>query len=264
MPLPNGPINLSLSGSGALYPAFIGTFWALADNGIEIAELSATSGGAVIAAGISSGMKPGPDMIRLVKETLPYRAKLFDPSWEAIKNWGLCKGDRIQAELARWLVPTFSDLTGPPLHIIGANILKRRKKIFSSTTTPNMSLSQAVRISIGLPFLFAPVQLEDGLYIDGGIALNAPTNVFSNGLPVLAVSFTPPPEQIQRFLDYLHGILDTLLDAPSVDVPNVHQLKIGVGISSLNYFISTESVDFMVEKAYVATETWLKTVNSHE
>ena len=63
-------VNLAFSGSGQLYPAFVGVLMCLEDRGYSIAEISATSGGAIIAAAFASGFEPGIELISLIKSTL--------------------------------------------------------------------------------------------------------------------------------------------------------------------------------------------------
>jgi predicted acylesterase/phospholipase RssA len=86
-------VNVAISGSGQLYPVFIGALRCLSDRGFKIAEISATSGGAIIAAALASGYNPSTTMVDLVKRTLPLRNGLFDPSlFTFFFNWGFIKG----------------------------------------------------------------------------------------------------------------------------------------------------------------------------
>ncbi len=256
MPLPSTPINVSLAGSGQLYPGYIGVLWCLKDYGVRIAEVSTTSGGSIIGAAVLSGYEPDEDLVELAKNTLPLRNSLFDPSWSAIRRFGLLKGDRIEDKFNELLVPKMGD-TSLPLYITGANLTQKRKRVFSTLHTPHVSLAKAVRISISLPLVFQPVHFESETYVDGGIALNAPTNVFTNGYPVLGVSFDRSADPLRKFFGYLSAILNTLLDSSSADTANVNNLVIDIGYSGLNYFIGPDDVDRMVERAYLATEKWL-------
>ena len=251
----SSPMNVALAGSGQLYPGYIGALWCLKDYGIPVAELSTTSGGAIVGGAVSSGYVPGPELVRIAKETLPLRNGLFDPSISAIRQWGLMHGDRIEDKFRELLVPTFGE-TELPLYVTSANVSRHRRQIWSTSATPEMELARAIRMSISLPIIFKPVLHENQLHVDGGIALNVPTTVFTNGLPVLAISFSRV-DPIRKFLQYLEAILNTLLDSASVDAPNVRQLRIDVGYSGFNYLIGPNDVDRMVEKAYLATEKWI-------
>jgi len=52
-------VNVALAGSGQLYPVFVGALICLKERGLEIAEISGTSGGAIIAAALASGLAIG-------------------------------------------------------------------------------------------------------------------------------------------------------------------------------------------------------------
>jgi predicted acylesterase/phospholipase RssA len=51
---------------------------------------------------------------------------------------------------------------------------------FSVDNTPHVLISEAVRASMTVPFLFKPVEIGDEFYIDGGINDGIPINVFNN------------------------------------------------------------------------------------
>lgn len=78
------------------------------------------------------------------------------------------------------------------LYFIGTNIVTSRSEVFSCDHTPDMIISDAVRISVSLPFLFMPHQFyekqngarilarEDHFYVDGGVVDNYPIWLFDN------------------------------------------------------------------------------------
>lgn len=251
-------VNLSLAGSGQLYVGYVGVLWCLVDKGIEIVEISGTSGGAVIAAGIGSGYKPGASMVQLACETLPYRNGLFDPSWSAIKRWGFMGGDRIESKFKELYCPNIG-ATSLPIHVTTSNVTQETGTIWSSKHTPAASLSRIVRASVSLPFVFTPVPINGDLHVDGGLTYNHPTNVFENDLPVLSVSFGSQVGPIKKFFNYLGSLSNTTVNANgSQRETNIKKLRIEMGYQGFNYFIGDDDVKVMVEKAYNATEVWLR------
>lgn len=78
------------------------------------------------------------------------------------------------------------------LVLTGANLERGTSEYFSSDTTPNMPVADAVRISMGLPFIFKPYRISAqsatamgnpalaGLWIDGGVRNNLPIRAFEN------------------------------------------------------------------------------------
>ena len=66
----NRNIKLVLSGSGTLYPVFVGAIKRLIKKGHQVQAICGTSGGAIVAAAIAGGM-PIEDLEKLVKRLLP-------------------------------------------------------------------------------------------------------------------------------------------------------------------------------------------------
>lgn len=68
----------------------------------------------------------------------------------------------------------FSDLP-IPLAVTGANLGSKKLEVYSSALTPHMSVADAVRRSMCVPFVFDPVKSNGQLIVDGGIGANFPT-----------------------------------------------------------------------------------------
>lgn len=99
---------------------------------------------------------------------------------------------------------TFFQVFGCDLAITGTNVATGKSEIFSKLTTPQLPVATAVRISMGLPFLFKPVRItyKDyqkltavnkfhggpvgtmgpeqlvGTWVDGGVLNNLPIGAF--------------------------------------------------------------------------------------
>jgi len=63
-------------------------------------------------------------------------------------------------------------LTKKKLLIITTNFSKGKKEVFSSDTTPLVSVIKAIRMSISVPLLMTPVKHNDDYYVDGGLTSN--------------------------------------------------------------------------------------------
>eukprot|EP01103_Thecamoeba_quadrilineata_P010885 TRINITY_DN2473_c0_g1_i1.p1 TRINITY_DN2473_c0_g1~~TRINITY_DN2473_c0_g1_i1.p1 ORF type:complete len:472 (+),score=78.10 TRINITY_DN2473_c0_g1_i1:28-1416(+) len=77
-------------------------------------------------------------------------------------------------------------------------------RVFSADTTPNLTLWEATRISMSVPFFFKPVKYDGSYYVDGGVLYNYAINIFDKdgianeetlGLRV------DQPDEISKFLD---------------------------------------------------------------
>jgi len=62
--------------------------------------------------------------------------------------------------------------------IVGTCITHLEVHYFSKTTTPTMSVREAVRISMSIPLFFEPVISGDHVFVDGGVTDNFPLCVF--------------------------------------------------------------------------------------
>ncbi len=72
------------------------------------------------------------------------------------------------------------------LYIIATNISRQRPEIFSTTHTPDVSVADAVRMSMSIPIFFESLRFDgksfgDGdYYVDGGLFDNFPMHIFDN------------------------------------------------------------------------------------
>ncbi len=192
---------LVLSGGGAKGIAHIPVLKELDRRGIVPDMVIGTSMGAVIGSLYAAGYS-GEELEELVKDTdlmsyflhlyavrgsdtIPSPFTDYDTNLLTVEfgssgigaSNGLIDDQYINGFLRRHLskvlsVKDFNDLS-IPFRAIGADITNKRKVVFSSG-----SLFDAVRASMAIPVIFAPVQLEDGSFIiDGGLEDNLPTDV---------------------------------------------------------------------------------------
>lgn len=65
------------------------------------------------------------------------------------------------------------------LFIVCSNITKQRAEVLSYETTPDLSICQAVRMSMSIPIYFAAVTNDVGdIIVDGGVTMNYPIQIF--------------------------------------------------------------------------------------
>jgi predicted acylesterase/phospholipase RssA len=99
------------------------------------------------------------------------------------------------------------------LVLMGTNLSTQKSVEFSVANTPNFPVADAVRISMGIPLAFKPVVIPDGnlqgVWVDGGVANNAPFRVFDNEpgdnpkTLVLRLDVEPPPQKIEGLFSFL-------------------------------------------------------------
>lgn len=72
----------------------------------------------------------------------------------------------------------YPELQFKELFVTGTKLSDASLKVFSADTDPNMSIVDAVRITMSFPFGFEPVLYQGEYYADGGIADNYPMQIF--------------------------------------------------------------------------------------
>jgi len=135
-----------------------------------------------------------------------------------LENWGIETGNKIR-EFIRLLVkkkirgdqssndPTFLDLyhsTGNHLVVNATCINTHEVVYFDYQEYPNMPISLAIRMSISIPFIFAPVKYNGQLYVDGGLMDNFPVHLWKNAEEVLGfkLSVAEKGETVDTFLSF--------------------------------------------------------------
>lgn len=148
--------SLSLSSGFFGYFAHLGFILALEEKELKPRELSGSSSGALVAAGLASGRSAQ----ELKDIFLSIEKKDF---WDPRLGFGYLQGQRIEDLLNKYCVQNFAD-AHIPLHVSVFNIRSRKTEVL--TTGP---VAKACRASAAVPLLFHPVKLQGRLFWDGGI-----------------------------------------------------------------------------------------------
>jgi NTE family protein len=210
-------IGLALSGGGARGGAHVGVLRALRELGIPIDYIAGTSMGAVIGGLYASGLdeeelatvagdidwsslfnqqpdrddrsfhRKRDDRLYLVKQ----RAGFNNGNLEL--PMGILQGQDIDLLLTKLTMPVahvdnFDDFP-IPFRAVAADIVTGEAVILD-----HGALGSAVRASLSIPAVFAPVEIDGQLLVDGGIAQNLPVDaVRSMGADiVIAVDISTP------------------------------------------------------------------------
>jgi NTE family protein len=148
-----------------------------------------------------------------LSKTIGSVTKLNSLLSELISNRGVVTGDNFRdwieekiSEKMRIKFATFQDLhdkirtnaafLGKYLFVVGTNLTQNKSEVFSYLDTPDLIISDAVRISMSIPILFQPhkyyIRSSDGMsrqlkpeksnqiYVDGGMLDNYPLWLFDN------------------------------------------------------------------------------------
>jgi NTE family protein len=151
-------VGVALSGGTAKTIAHIGVLEALEEAGIRISCITGTSGGAIIGALYAAGFSI-PELKALARGVRWNKlARLSFP------RLGFLSNDTVHRFLTDLLGSRTFDQLRLPLAIVGTNLLTGERTIFRDG-----SVALAARVSSTIPHLFAPVEIGDEMYVDGGM-----------------------------------------------------------------------------------------------
>ena len=171
-------IGIALSGGAARGLSHIGVLQVLEDIGVEISAVSGCSMGAIIGAIYSTGfdLKEMESFVTSTDWRNFLMVSLLSPSKSGIVN------DRKVDEVLKKFLgdKTFTDCK-KDFCCVAVDILNNKKVVFKSG-----SLREAVRASMAIPGVFAPVCLQNAMLVDGGMMEPLPTDALKS----LNVNFT--------------------------------------------------------------------------
>ena len=215
-------IGLVLSGGGARGGAHIGVLKVLEEEHVPIDAIAGTSMGAIVGGLYASGMSAGEIERKLTsidwsaafrdrppRRELTFRRKQDDSSFLVrfplgVRGTkfrlprGFIQGQKLTRMLREFTAPvattTDFDRLPVPFRAVATDLETGAARIFSSG-----DLVTAMRASMSAPGVFAPVELDGRLYVDGGLAENLPVDVARqmnvDVLIVVDVSFPLLPEK---------------------------------------------------------------------
>ena len=235
-------VGVVLSGGGAKGFAHIGALRVIEEAGIPIDYIAGTSMGSIIGGLYAVGYDPDTmeklcteqDWNMIIKDQIPRK---FIPLEQRISDRhylitvpykdgkfkikrSMVDGVYVNMLLTRLTMPAykqrdFSQLPVPFL-CIGTDMISADPIEFRSG-----SLSQAIRSSMSIPFLFEPVQYEDYLLCDGGLTNNFPvSNVREQGADIIIGVDLEIIKSDPEVLDNSLKVLERLIAVVSQDKSN--------------------------------------------
>jgi NTE family protein len=236
-------VGLALSGGGARGGAHIGVLKALDELRVPIDCIAGTSVGAVIGGFYASGLSVGEietiargiDFNTAFSNAIPrvkrsFRRKQEDylfladlpPGLRAGRlafPIGLVQGQVIDMILSRAIAETYAvrdfDHLGMPFRAVATDIATGSPVVLGSG-----DLARALRASMSLPAVLAPIDIDGRMLVDGGLAMNLPIEVVQamGADIVVAVDVTSSllaRESMRSVLDVTSQIT-TLITQPSM------------------------------------------------
>lgn len=166
-------VSLALSGSGFKFPVHVGAIRAIEDNGHEIVEIAGVSGGALVASLLACDI-PISTLVALTLDQDWTKYQSFQ--WRALGKGGINTGEKIHSLMDSLTEGRLFREVSTPLSIVGTDLHTGEEVLFSKETTPDATLSEAVRASISIPVLFTPYEYRGKLLVDGVACNSLPVN----------------------------------------------------------------------------------------
>ncbi len=156
-------LGLALGGGFARGLAHLGILKVFAEAGVPIDALAGTSVGAVVAAAFASGLS----VDEMIQQARAVR-------WKAIARWtlprmGMATNERMEALLPRALRCSSFEELKVPLAVVATDISTGEAVVFRQG-----DLIAALRASCSVPGLFAPVEVQGRLLVDGMLVGSVP------------------------------------------------------------------------------------------
>jgi len=162
-------VGLALSGGGVRGLAHIGVLKVLEREGVPVHMLAGTSMGGFIAAAYATGLSASELETEALRFSDPRQlVALLD---RAFPRRGLLAGEKVVAYLRQHLGDITFDQLHVPLALIAVDLNKGEKVVLQEG-----SVVEAVRATTALPGLFAPLERDGQLLVDGGLLDNLPAD----------------------------------------------------------------------------------------
>ena len=158
-----GKIGISFSGGGTRGAAHIGVIQALNEHDIKADIVAGTSAGAIVGSLYAAGLTVD-RMMDFAGE-----GKLFKLFQAKLPTKGLISLDYLGKLLDKYIDENSFEGLKIPLHVVASNLMSGHPETFNSG-----KLFEVVMASCAIPLIFKPVEIDEQIYVDGGIFDNMP------------------------------------------------------------------------------------------
>lgn len=225
------PKKIIFSGGGFKGLSYIGSLKALENNNLlsDIDTLVGTSIGSLISLCIS--LKYSSDELKEIFISKSFKSLQFLEPLKFYSLFGIDTGIKM-VEFIKFLITNklgndFENITLSQLFdksninlIITSVCLETQKPVyFNYESDPNLKVYQALRMSMGIPFLYTAIKYKNKTFVDGGIIDNFPIGLFNmNDSDILGFSLCseseyikPKDNKINSLYSYITSIVNCVL-----------------------------------------------------
>jgi len=220
-------IKVTMGGSGALYPIYLGCLCRLQDEGHSVVEVGGSSGGAIAATIWSSPtVKNTEESIKkFIVKTLPRNNnKIINYSLiHFFRHWGLINGQPLERLFSEIFFHNMVEAV-VPLKIFVANLERNRQIIFSSNKTPAAYLPGVLRASCSIPLIFDPVEIDGVKYVDGGWSTPLPVPEDDINTIGLRIKRSRESSFTSGLIQYIQSVLYKKIEIHDKDKPSQNNI----------------------------------------
>lgn len=261
--------RIVLQGGGVKGMALVGALKALDERGVTPREYVGTSAGAIVGALAAAGY--GAEEIKQIFMDLNFES-LLDGSPRNLflfRKLGMHKGEKFRKWIAELLekkgVTTFADIErmGRSFKVIATNITKRQALLLPDSQ--EMAVADAVRMSMSLPFFFAPVERDFSHIVDGGVLSNFPLTFTSDeddpatlGIRLRSQKASGKANGIMEYLKHLLGTMLDAHDAKEIEDRHIDIVTVDVGdVTATDFALDRQQKINLFNNGYAACSAHL-------
>lgn len=237
-------IGLALGGGATLGAAHIGVLKAIDEMSIDIHCISGTSIGAYVAALYAFGVSPSK-----IEEEISGLNWLDISSFSFAKlKFGLLTNDKLGDSVRKLIDDPAIEDAQIPLAIVTTDIGKCEKLVITDG-----AVAAAVMASACVPGVFAPVEIDGRLLVDGGLVENVPLSPLeelgANVTVVVDLSRRRSYRKPDDMVDVLINSIDLAIDNATRLQTSKADWVISPGLSAFSR-TSTEEIGSLIDEGY--------------
>ena len=150
--------------------------------------------------------------------------------------------------------------TGKELFIIATNYTNCNEELFNHEKTPNMNVTEAIRMSISLPIFFTPINYNENILIDGGFTNNLGLNYCNPKTTLTLCCYKEKNENPKNIMDYIFGLKSIISRIILEKHLSIEYRKNLVNINGIHFTYSPnkEEIEKLISEGYKIGEKFIE------
>lgn len=159
--------------------------------------------------------------------------------------------------------------------VVTTNLNKYKTVVFDKQSSPTLRVTRAIRMSIGVPFVFTVTRYRGECYVDGGLINNYPIKEYDNRLDnvlglklVTRGEFHQIDESIDSFYNYLRNLITCYMVQKERETTLSYKYTdhtVGIEAQSvtgpINFSLSDEDKKSLIDLGYSSAKSYFERVS---